>query len=229
MSPSFWRHYARIYDTLRVFQGYQEMIGAIVEATLQGPVLDAACGTGNVTAQLADRGLSVVGLDSTPAMLERARQKCSTARSGQEVQFVLGDLDQPLPFEDASFAAITCSNALYCVGRPQDTLQEFRRLLIPGGRLVLSNPRPGFSMKGVIDDHWRRAGGGGRRRLLSKAFQLVWLIALNLLLLGKGGRRQFHFLEAEALLQLLEDAGFAPQKLSSCYANQGLLVVAEKS
>jgi ubiquinone/menaquinone biosynthesis C-methylase UbiE len=51
--------------------------------------LDAACGTGRHTAYLADRGHQVIGVDVTPAMLDRARTKLAAS---SEVDLILGDL-----------------------------------------------------------------------------------------------------------------------------------------
>ena len=69
-------------------------------------VLDAGCGTGRVTEQLAERlpDGRVVALDGSPAMVEAARGRL--ARFGDRVTYVVADLGAPLPIADSSVDAI---------------------------------------------------------------------------------------------------------------------------
>ena len=64
-------------------------------------VLDLGCGTGRHTAWLAEAGARVTAVDFSENMLERARVKVSAA----DVRFVVHDLHEPLPLDDASFDA----------------------------------------------------------------------------------------------------------------------------
>jgi SAM-dependent methyltransferase len=57
-----------------------------------GTVLDAMCGTGRVILPLAEQGLSVAGLDVSPAMLALGRQKAEEAGVSERVQLVQGDI-----------------------------------------------------------------------------------------------------------------------------------------
>jgi demethylmenaquinone methyltransferase/2-methoxy-6-polyprenyl-1,4-benzoquinol methylase len=94
-------------------------------------VLDGACGTGDLAlADLAAGAGSVVGLDFAPRMLERARRKSPA------VEWVQGDL-LALPFEDGSFDAATVGFGIRNVADLERGLRELRRVLRPGGRLVL--------------------------------------------------------------------------------------------
>lgn len=99
-------------------------------------VLDAACGPGNTTrtlvGQVGSDGL-VVGLDSSASMLAQAvRDTPATAPVG----YVRGDAAQ-LPFEDATFDAVSCYGALYLMDDPFGTLHELIRVLKPGGRIAV--------------------------------------------------------------------------------------------
>jgi demethylmenaquinone methyltransferase/2-methoxy-6-polyprenyl-1,4-benzoquinol methylase len=94
-------------------------------------VLDAACGTGDLALAAVDAGArEVVGVDFSPRMLERARRK-STA-----VEWVQGDLLQ-LPFTEGSFDAATVGFGIRNVEDLEGGLRELRRVLRPGGRLVV--------------------------------------------------------------------------------------------
>ncbi|MSQ90588.1 MAG: bifunctional demethylmenaquinone methyltransferase/2-methoxy-6-polyprenyl-1,4-benzoquinol methylase UbiE [Phycisphaerales bacterium] len=111
-------------------------------------VLDVACGTGDLAEAFARAGArSVTGLDYTPAMLEVARAKA--ARSGGapgRIQYIQGDA-QALPHADRSFDIVSIGFGIRNVADPALALREFRRMLRPGGRLVIlefSEPTSAF-------------------------------------------------------------------------------------
>ncbi|WP_370969378.1 class I SAM-dependent methyltransferase [Amycolatopsis sp. cg9] len=108
-----------------------------------GDTLDAACGTGRYAAILAARGHRVIGVDSSPGMLARARERVPTA------DFRLGDLTA-LPVADASVDLVTCGLALTHVGDLGPVLAEFARVLRPGGRAVLCDVHPESVARGSI-------------------------------------------------------------------------------
>ena len=99
-----------------------------------GPLLDAGCGTGGLLRRL--RGAlprPLVGLEYQPAAASRARAKASVAVAA-------GDLNA-LPFADVAFGAavsvdVLCHRAI----APERALAELRRVLAPGGTLVLNLP-----------------------------------------------------------------------------------------
>ncbi len=97
--------------------------------------LDVATGTGELALELARRGATlVVGLDFTAAMLAAAREKAA-ARGLDSVRFVAGDA-LALPFEDASFDAVTVGFGLRNVSDLPRALAEMARVLRPGGRMA---------------------------------------------------------------------------------------------
>jgi demethylmenaquinone methyltransferase/2-methoxy-6-polyprenyl-1,4-benzoquinol methylase len=107
----------------------------MVEAVQADPdqrVLDVATGTGLVARALARRyGCSVVGLDQSEEMLGRAR-----ALVGPDVELVQGEAER-LPFEDASFDALTFTYLLRYVDDPAATMRELARVVRPGGRIAM--------------------------------------------------------------------------------------------
>ncbi|MFE7506443.1 class I SAM-dependent methyltransferase [Promicromonospora sp. NPDC057488] len=100
-------------------------------------VLDAGCGTGPVTEALRSRGAVMTGIDGSPAMLELARR-----RLGDDVPLHVGDLAQPLPFADDAFDDVVASLVLHYFRDWSGPLGEFRRVLKPGGRVILSVNHP---------------------------------------------------------------------------------------
>jgi SAM-dependent methyltransferase len=101
-----------------------------------GAVLDVGCGTGEITARLAETfpEASFVGLDLEEAHLERARARC--ASHGSRVRFRYGDA-LALPFPDAQFDLVVCRHLLQAVPDARRVLAEIKRVLRPGGRAHL--------------------------------------------------------------------------------------------
>jgi demethylmenaquinone methyltransferase/2-methoxy-6-polyprenyl-1,4-benzoquinol methylase len=102
--------------------------------------LDCACGTGDLSRALADRGAArVVGLDFTPQMLDIARTKRVGPKRNPGravIEYIQGDA-MALPFADGSFDIVTIAFGIRNVAEPARALREFRRVLRPGGRLVV--------------------------------------------------------------------------------------------
>lgn len=94
-------------------------------------VLDLAAGTGTSSADLADRGVDVVSCDFSTGMLAVGKSR------RPDLAFVAGDATR-LPFADASFDAVTISYGLRNVVDHRAALKEMRRVVRPGGRLVIS-------------------------------------------------------------------------------------------
>ena len=97
---------------------------------VNGRVLDAACGKGRASAGLGTR-CSVIGLDISRQMLEEARGRFPMNA------LIQGDSEQ-LPFVSETFDVVICLEALVHIPVPQKALNEFVRVLKPGGRLVIS-------------------------------------------------------------------------------------------
>ncbi|KGJ72208.1 methyltransferase [Cryobacterium roopkundense] len=100
-------------------------------------VLDAGCGSGPLSAALSAKGAIMTGFDASPAMLELARQ-----RLGSTVDLSVADLSQPLPFADDSFDDVVSSLVFHYLEDWSAPLAELRRVLKPGGRLILSVNHP---------------------------------------------------------------------------------------
>jgi ubiquinone/menaquinone biosynthesis C-methylase UbiE len=100
-------------------------------------VLDAGCGSGPLSAALREKGATVVGFDASTAMIQLARE-----RLGPEPDLRVADLGQPLPFEDNAFDDVVASLVLHYLKDWTSPLAELRRVLKPGGRLILSVNHP---------------------------------------------------------------------------------------
>lgn len=97
-------------------------------------ILDLSCGPGRALDSLRACGALAIGLDHSAEMLARAHQR------GGRAPLVRGDATH-LPFADAAFDGLVCSNAFHHYPDPPAALREIGRVLKPGGRAVLVDPR----------------------------------------------------------------------------------------
>ncbi len=98
-----------------------------------GTVWDLGCGPGHVARYLADRGVTVAGLDLSPALVARARMLNPT------IPFEPGDFRR-LGAPDHDWAGIVAFYSILHLSRPEvtPTLIEWRRVTRPGGWLLLA-------------------------------------------------------------------------------------------
>ena len=109
-------------------------------------ILDAACGPGLYTQELAARGVEVSAFDASTVMVELARK-----RTANRVQIDRAVLGGPLPYPDSSFDLVVCALAIHYADDRSTALAEFCRVLRAGGAVVLSTQHP------TMD--WLRKGG----------------------------------------------------------------------
>ncbi|MGW7682461.1 class I SAM-dependent methyltransferase [Kribbella sp. NPDC054772] len=100
-------------------------------------ILDAGCGSDPLMDALRGKGAIVSGFDLSPAMVELARE-----RLGQEADLKVADLGAPLPYPDDAFDRVVASLSLHYIEDWASALAELRRVLKPGGRLIVSIIHP---------------------------------------------------------------------------------------
>jgi arsenite methyltransferase len=103
-------------------------------------VLDLGCGAGTdllIAAQMTGAGGRAIGVDMTPAMLDRVRQ--SAREMGLENVELHESLIESLPLEDASVDAVISNGVIDLVPDKDAVLDEIDRVLRPGGRLQIAD------------------------------------------------------------------------------------------
>jgi ubiquinone/menaquinone biosynthesis C-methylase UbiE len=126
-APSYDRQIA-LFERIQ-FGGGREWLGA----RARGRVLEVGVGTGRSLPHYpAD--VTVTGIDLSPAMLAVARRRA--ADLGREADLRVGDAGH-LPFDDAVFDTAVCALSLCTIPDPTAAIAEMKRVLAPGGRLLL--------------------------------------------------------------------------------------------
>jgi SAM-dependent methyltransferase len=120
---------AETYDNTRAAS--PSVVGPLAEALSAAPgrrLLDIGGGTGNYAVAMRDNGFEPTVFDLNEAMLEHARAKGLPTLQGDA---------NALPFADESWDAATMISMLHHVTDPGAAIEEAKRVLVPGGRLVL--------------------------------------------------------------------------------------------
>ncbi|EHR49397.1 methylase involved in ubiquinone/menaquinone biosynthesis [Saccharomonospora marina XMU15] len=103
-----------------------ELLGDLTGAT----VVDVGCGGGRAVAELAERGARAVGVDLDPEMIAVARKRW------QDCEFHVGDACE-LPLRTGSVACYRADKVLHTLDDPALAVAQARRVVAPGGRVVL--------------------------------------------------------------------------------------------
>jgi len=146
---SFAEAYATANETSLINAYYERPAMLALAGDVAGRrILDAGCGSGPLFAELRDRGAIVTGIDKSTGMLEQARR-----RLGNDADLQVAELGSPLPFPDDTFDDITASLVLHYLRDWGPALGELRRVLKPGGRLIVSVDHP------FAENLWHREAG----------------------------------------------------------------------
>lgn len=97
---------------------------------------DLGCGTGNVLHAMLQKAETVIGVDGSARMLELARRRF--AYEGDRVSLRIGDLSH-LPLADGEADFTSLNMVLHHVPEPEVVLREIKRVLSPGGLLLLTD------------------------------------------------------------------------------------------
>ena len=176
----YWERNASRYDASarligRPLPRMLELVADAVDGADR--VLEVAAGTGIVTTALAGRAKQVVATDYAAAMVEvlERRVRCEGL---ENVRCEQADL-YALPFDEASFGAVVAANVLHLVPDLPGALDALRRVLRPGGRLIV----PTF---------------------LHDETAVSWLVSRALAVTGFPGQRRF---TSRSLCEVLESSG----------------------
>lgn len=214
-STTFWELAAPAYDFLTRIARWDRHTALIASEIASGApsaprILDVGTGPGTSASGLA-RALAsarIVGLDVSTNMLRIARRRLATSRHlAERTDFVLGDA-LALPFPNGSIDAAAGQSLLYLLPDRRRALAEVARVLRPGGRLVLLEPRAGM-----------RLGHLGR------PWDVGHLVTMSAWRTYSALRGRF---EPAELAGLVDHAGLSVSSVRPVLDGLGLLLVAER-
>lgn len=153
----FFDVWSRFYRLTLLGRELRRIQSAAIERLRVVPgqkVLDLGCGPADGTEKLARIGAFAFGLDYSEGMLEKARRQPSCRG-----RLLRGDAGA-LPFRDGTLDKVICTNSFHHYPDQPSALREIRRVLKPGGLLVLVDPRADhFAGRLAIDFFERRVFG----------------------------------------------------------------------
>lgn len=169
----YWERNASRYDASarligRPLPRMLELVSGAVDVADR--VLEVAAGTGIVTIAIAGRAKEVVATDYAAAMVEMLERRVRS-EGLENVRCEQADL-YSLPFDEASFDAVVAANVLHLVPDLPGSLAALRRVLRPGGRLIV----PTFlhdetAVSGLVSRVLALTGFPGERRFTSRSLR----------------------------------------------------------
>jgi demethylmenaquinone methyltransferase / 2-methoxy-6-polyprenyl-1,4-benzoquinol methylase len=173
LGPTYDR-YARLLS-LGQDPRWRRFVVSRVDVGPADTVLDVATGTAAVAIELVRRtGCRVVGLDQSREMLATGEERVAEAGLADRIELVEGEADR-LPYEHASFDALTFTYLLRYVPDPAATMRELARVVRPDGTIAMLEfglprglARPAWelyvriglpALGALVSPGWRRVGG----------------------------------------------------------------------
>src|SRR6202045_3115484 len=149
--------------------------------------LDIGCGTGFFSLELAFLGHRVTGVDFAPSMIAQARKKAAERQT--TIRYEEADAEQ-LPFAAASFDIAVSRHLLWTLPHPERAMDEWIRVLRPGGRLIVVDSQADVSASPESLDNARGSPeyaaiggrlpfvGGWPREVIEKLFAAHQLVKI---------------------------------------------------
>ena len=200
---------ARLYDPWS--RSVTEDVGFYVEEARQvaPPVVGLGVGTGRIAVPIASEGIGVIGVDSSPGMLEVCGERAELAGVASLLDLRLGDLRSP-PVEERVELVLCPFRAYLHLQTDEERLAALcaaRELLVPGGRLIFDVFRPGADDIAETHGRWLER----EPKIYERARWDTRTRTLTLSVRGPSGETTMDlaWLEAPEWRELLEQAGFA--------------------
>jgi ubiquinone/menaquinone biosynthesis C-methylase UbiE len=134
-----WRSGSYGHDTdksIAIANSWESILQELAPGPPGRRALDIGTGTGQLAVYLARAGFDVTGIDLAENMVSQAGQYAATQRL--DIDFQTGDAEA-LAFGDNTFDVVVSRNLLWTLPHPDKAFEEWRRVLKPGGTLMVSD------------------------------------------------------------------------------------------
>jgi SAM-dependent methyltransferase len=190
------------YRSLWWNEDFVDLLARRVRLADAEDVLDVGCGAGHWSAVIAPHLAAtarLTGIDAEQSLLERARARLSPRLGARQLELLHGRAEQ-LPFDDGTFDLVTCQTVLIHVPDPLAVLREMRRVVRPGGTILVVEPN---NLAGQLVPHSRAPAPGDLAYWLDRVG--FWLTCVQgRIALGHGDLAL-----GERVPELLREASFA--------------------
>lgn len=161
----YWAWYRRHYDAIWDSPATEAWAVWVAEQVGGPVVVDIGCGTGLASQALRSDGRKVLGVDSVPTMVWAAleQDRCTAALEADALR---------LPLASASVDGVLLANVLHVVAHPELVLREARRVVRPGGRIVVCWPHDDIHPRTVLHRDIR-SGRPVREALWAHALRIL--------------------------------------------------------
>ena len=204
-----------LYDRIAGFydpwsRSVTEDVGFYVDQALAsgGPVVELAVGTGRIAVPMAQAGVSVIGVDSSPEMLARAREAGAAAGVADRLDLRIGDLREPPVPERVALVVCPFRSLLHMETEAEKltALRAAHSLLEKDGRYVFDVFAPSRDDIDETHDRWlEREPGIFERAVWDEGSRTL---SLSVRSGGESATFGLHWLSAPEWLGLLDRAGF---------------------
>lgn len=122
-----------------------EVIRDLLRGARPGTLLEIGCGTAIHLIELSGGFAHLIGTDASPAMIETAGKLAAKVVSGVDISLRVDPAEELATVADGSVDAVVCVGSLEHMPDKLRVLQQVRRVLAPGGRLVCLTPNGGYA------------------------------------------------------------------------------------
>ncbi len=176
------------------------ILGAISSSGTLGRTLDIGCGDGSVLEALRARTSEFVGVDRSPAAVELTRARVPGAA------VVEADVQEALPFPDASFDSVLMLDVVEHLNNPIAAIREIRRVLRPRGFLAVTTPNANSPIRHLRGSKWFGVADPGHVTLYT-SFTLRHLLERAGFIIAIDRIEPFTGTRADGLLRALRIGG----------------------
>ena len=175
----FWDRVAGVYDVFvnvinrKTHQKLKKIVSSLIGS--DDTVLECACGTGLLSAVIAEKCRQLTATDFSKKMLKKAEKNC---RAFRNITYAPADITA-LPFADGSFDKVVAGNVIHLLDNPMKALGELNRVCKDGGMLIIPTymNKDSKGKTNGFSDAVGKAGADFKREFTAESYRQFFLEA----------------------------------------------------